>query len=109
MSTSLGSGILWQILIEMNENIKLPPEEEGKVFRYFPFKELPPVTTQVIEEVIECEIDNININIISKVTSLDGAIHVAMGSYNDKISVSLVGRAPVTTSHSSSLLIALLG
>ena len=48
-------------LIEMDENIKLPPEEEGKEFRYFPFKELPPVTTQVIEEVIECEIGNINI------------------------------------------------
>ena len=28
---------------------------------YFPFEELPPVTTQVIEEVIECEIGNINI------------------------------------------------
>ena len=27
----------------------------------FPFKQLPPVTTQVIEEVIECEIGNINI------------------------------------------------
>ena len=48
-------------LIEMDENIKLPPEEEGKEFGYFPFKELPPVTTQVIEEVMECEIGNINI------------------------------------------------
>ena len=48
-------------LIEMDENIKLPPEEEGKEFGYFPFEELPPVTTQVIEEVIECEIGNINI------------------------------------------------
>ena len=48
-------------LIEMDGNIKLPPEEEGKEFGYFPFKELPPVTTQVIEEVIECEIGNINI------------------------------------------------
>ena len=36
-------------------------EEEGKEFGYFPFKELPPVTTQVVEEVIECEIGNINI------------------------------------------------
>ena len=34
-------------LIEMDENIKLQPEEEeGKEFGYFPFKELPPVTTQ---------------------------------------------------------------
>ena len=48
-------------LIEMDEDIKLQPEEEGKEFGYFPFKELPPVTTQVIEEVIECDIGNINI------------------------------------------------
>ena len=48
-------------LIEMDENIKLQPEEEGKEFGYFPFEELPPVTTQVLEEVIECEIGNINI------------------------------------------------
>ena len=48
-------------LIEMDENIKLQPEEEGKEFGYFPFEELPPVTTQVVEEVIECEIGNINI------------------------------------------------
>ena len=43
-------------LIEMDENIKLQPE-----FGYFPFEELPPVMTQVVEEVIECEIDNLNI------------------------------------------------
>ena len=48
-------------LIEMDEKIKLPPEEEGKEFGYFPFEELPPVTTQVIEEVIECETGNKNI------------------------------------------------
>ena len=48
-------------LIEIDENIKLQPEEEGKEFGYFPFEELPPVTTQVLEEVIECEIGNINI------------------------------------------------
>ena len=41
----------------MDENIKLQPEEEGKEFGYFRFKELPPVTTQVIE----CDIGNINI------------------------------------------------
>ena len=39
-------------LIEMDENIKLQPEEEGKEFGYFPFEELPGVTTQVVEEVI---------------------------------------------------------
>ena len=48
-------------LIEMDENIKLQPEDEGKEFGYFPFKELPPVTMQVVEEVIKCEIGNINI------------------------------------------------
>ena len=48
-------------LIEMDENIKLQPEEEGKEFGYFSFEELPPVTTQVIDEVIQCEIGNINI------------------------------------------------
>ena len=32
-------------LIEMDENIKLQPEEEGKELGYFPFEELPPVTT----------------------------------------------------------------
>ena len=48
-------------LIEMDKDIRPPPEEEGKEFGYFPFEELPPVTTQVIEEVIECEIGNINI------------------------------------------------
>ena len=48
-------------LIEMDENIKLRLEEEGKEFGYFPFEELPPVTTQVVEEVIKCEIGNINI------------------------------------------------
>ena len=40
-------------LIEMDENIKLQPEVEGKEFRYFPFEELPPVTIQVMEEVIK--------------------------------------------------------
>ena len=48
-------------LIEIDEDIKLQPEEEGREFGYFPFKELPLATTQVIEKVIECEIGNINI------------------------------------------------
>ena len=48
-------------LIEMDKNIKLQPEEEGKEFGYFPFEELPLVTTQVVEEVIKCKIGNINI------------------------------------------------
>ena len=48
-------------LIEMDGDIKLHPKEEGKEFRYFPFEELPPATTQVLEEVIKCEIGNINL------------------------------------------------
>ena len=48
-------------LIEMDDDIKPPPEVEGKEFGYFPFEELPPATTQVREEVIECEIGNVNI------------------------------------------------
>ena len=48
-------------LIEMDGDIRLQPEEEGKEFGYFPFEELPPVTTQVLEEVIECETGNINL------------------------------------------------
>ena len=48
-------------LIEMDENIKLQPEEEGKEFGYFPFEELQPVMTHVVEEVIECGIGNLNI------------------------------------------------
>ena len=48
-------------LIKMDNNIQLQPEEEGKEFGYFPFEELPPVTTQVVEEVIKSEIGSINI------------------------------------------------
>ena len=48
-------------LIEMDDDIKPPPEEQGKEFGYFPFEELPPATMQVRGEVIECEIGNINI------------------------------------------------
>ena len=57
-------------LIEMDEDIKPTPEEDGKEFGYFPFEELPPATTQVVEEVIECEheIDNINIQHIDPIT-----------------------------------------
>ena len=45
----------------MDGNIKLQPEEEGKEFGYFPFEELPPAMTHVVEEVTECEIGNLNI------------------------------------------------
>ena len=45
----------------LEKNTLLQLEEAGKEFGYFPFEELPLVTTQVIEEVIECEIGNLNI------------------------------------------------
>ena len=51
----------------MDENIKLQPEDKGKEFGYFPFEELPPVTTQVVEEVIKCKIGNINIQHVDPV------------------------------------------
>ena len=67
-------------LIEMDENIKLQPEEEGKEFGYFPFEELPPVTTQVVEEVIECEIGNINIQHTDPI-DINTDIHLPMKDY----------------------------
>ena len=42
-------------LIEFNESIKLPQEEPGYEFGYTPFKELPPASVTVIEEVIISE------------------------------------------------------
>ena len=47
----------------MDEDIKATPDEDGKEFGYFPFEELPPVTTQVVEKVIVCENDGDNIHI----------------------------------------------
>ena len=64
-------------LIELDENIKLQPEEEGKEFGYFPFEELPPVTTQVVEEVIECEIGYINIQHTDPI-EIDTDIHLPL-------------------------------
>ena len=45
----------------MDDDIKLHPEEEGKEFGYFPFEELPPVTTHMVEEVMECKTGNSNL------------------------------------------------
>ena len=44
-------------LIEINEEVQLPPEEPGYEFRYTPFKELPPAKTTVVEEVIISEVN----------------------------------------------------
>ena len=38
-------------LIDIDENIRLQPEEEGKEFGYFPFEELPPAQTQTVETI----------------------------------------------------------
>ena len=38
-------------LIDIDENIRLQPEEEGKEFSYFPFEELPPAQTQMVETI----------------------------------------------------------
>ena len=64
-------------LIEMDENIKLQLEEEGKEFGYFPFEELPPVTTQVVQEVIKCEIGNINIQHMDPI-EINTVIHIPL-------------------------------
>ena len=38
-------------VIDIDENIRLQPEEEGKEFGYFPFEELPPAQTQMVETI----------------------------------------------------------
>ena len=38
-------------LIDIDENIRLQPEEEGKEFGYFPFEELPPAQTQMVKTI----------------------------------------------------------
>ena len=57
-------------LIEMDEDIKPTPEEDGKEFGYFPFEELPPAVTQMVEEVIVCEneTDDVRIHHMDPVT-----------------------------------------
>ena len=49
-------------LINIDNNIKLQPEEEGKEFGYFPFEELPPAQTQMVEEIITGEIGTLSIH-----------------------------------------------
>ena len=38
-------------LIDIDENSRLQPEEEGKELCYFPFEELPPAQTQMVETI----------------------------------------------------------
>ena len=72
-------------LIQMDENIKLQPEEEGKEFGYFPFEELPSVMTQVRKEVIECEVDNINIQHTDPVEKIFRSVRITHASSSSYI------------------------
>ena len=38
-------------LIDIDQNIRFQPEEEGKEFGYFPFEELPPAQTHMVETI----------------------------------------------------------
>ena len=48
-------------LIEIDDDIKLPAEQEGHEFGYVPFKQLPPAQVTVTEEVIINEVNNLKI------------------------------------------------
>ena len=50
-------------LIEIDDDIKLPAEQEGHEFRYVPFEQLPPAQVTVTEEVIINEVNNLKIKI----------------------------------------------
>ena len=46
-------------LIEIDDDIKLPAEQEGHEFGYVPFEQLPPAQVTVTEEVIINEVNNL--------------------------------------------------
>ena len=50
-------------LIEIDDEIKLPAEQEGHEFGYVPFEQLPPAQVTVTEEVIINEVNNLKIKI----------------------------------------------
>ena len=50
-------------LIEIDDDIKLPAEQEGHEFRYVPFEQLPPAQVTVTEEVIINVVNNLKIKI----------------------------------------------
>ena len=50
-------------LIEIDDDIKLPAEQEGHEFGYVPFEQLPPAQVTVTEEVIINEVNNLKIEI----------------------------------------------
>ena len=50
-------------LIEIDDDIKLPVEQEGHEFGYVPFEQLPPAQVTVTEEVIINKVNNLKIKI----------------------------------------------
>ena len=50
-------------LIEIDDDIKLPAEQEGHEFGYVPFEQLPPVQVTVTEEVIINEVNDMKVKI----------------------------------------------
>ena len=50
-------------LIEIDEDIKLPAEQEGHEFGYVPFEQLPPAQVTVTEEVIINEVNAMKVKI----------------------------------------------
>ena len=50
-------------LIEIDDDIKLPAEQEGHEFGYVPFKQLPPAQVTVTEEAIMNEVNNMKVKI----------------------------------------------
>ena len=50
-------------LIEIDDDIKLPAEQEGHEFGYIPFKQLRPAQVTITEEVIINEVNNVKVKI----------------------------------------------
>ena len=50
-------------LIEIDDDIKLPAEQEGHEFGYVPFEQLPPAQVTVTEEVIINEVNDVKVKI----------------------------------------------
>ena len=50
-------------LIEIDDDIKLPAEQEGHEFGYVPFEQLPPAQVTVTKEVIVNEVNNMEVKI----------------------------------------------
>ena len=48
-------------LIEIDDDIKLPAEQEGHEFGYIPFEQLPPAQVTVTEELIINEVNDMKV------------------------------------------------